>query len=184
MSMAELKRKFMKFLPRQPLASIQKQSPRSPGGSVAGNRSPSRHAVSIIPKEARRKLRSSSFSAREPSSPKVSCMGDVDQLMKRKRKKKKKRKARKQQGCDEKDVKKKMLLWIFKASSGGDHRRQCDQIISQGESGGKVLEKDRAELHTHGMINVVPSLGTMKKFASGRGALSDFDHKLPQLSAG
>ncbi|XP_028787342.1 uncharacterized protein At1g76070-like [Neltuma alba] len=167
--LAELKSKFLKFLPRQPVASIQKPN-LSPSRSVAGNRSPSRN-VSIVPKEARRKLRSSSFSAREPSSPKVSCMGEVEQLVK---KKKKKRKARKHQSTEKAVKKEKTLLWIFKGS--GDHQCETSERKSGKALDLELAEKDKAQN--------VPSLGTMKKFASGRGALSDFDIKLSQLSAG
>ncbi|KAI9109717.1 hypothetical protein K1719_019347 [Acacia pycnantha] len=175
--LAELKSKFLKFLPRQPVASIHKSS-LSPSGSVAGNRSPCRNNVSIIPKEARRKLRSSSFGAREPSSPKVSCMGDVDQLMKRKKKKKKKKKKKTcthQSGDEKSDKKEKMLPWIFKGSGGDHHQRNSGKALDLG-----LGEKEKAQHNTES----VPSLGTVKKFASGRGTLADFDAKLAQLSTG
>ncbi|XP_054823933.1 uncharacterized protein At1g76070-like [Prosopis cineraria] len=174
--LAELKSKLLKFLPRQPVASIQKPN-LSPSRSVAGNRSPC-HIVSIFPKEARRKLRNSSFSAREPSSPKVSCMGEVDQLMKKKKKgKKKKTKARDHQSTGKAVKKEKMLLWIFKGSD--------DQCEISPRKGGEALdlevaEKAKAQRHAQN----APSLATMKKFPSGRGTLSDFDVKLAQLSSG
>ncbi|KAK4262024.1 hypothetical protein QN277_027638 [Acacia crassicarpa] len=177
----QLKSKFLKFLPRQPVASIHKSS-LSPGGSVAGNRSPCRQIVSIIPKEARRKLRSSSFGAREPSSPKVSCMGDVDQLMKRKKKKKKKKKktCTHQSGDENADKKEKTLPWIFKGRGGDHHQWEISQRKSGKALDLELGEKEKAQHCTES----VPSLGTMKKFASGRGTLDDFDAKLAQLSTG
>uniref|UniRef100_A0A5B7BNF0 Uncharacterized protein n=1 Tax=Davidia involucrata TaxID=16924 RepID=A0A5B7BNF0_DAVIN len=38
--------------------------------------------ISIIPAEARRKPKNSSFEAQEPTSPKVSCMGQIKRKMK------------------------------------------------------------------------------------------------------
>ncbi|KAF7829007.1 uncharacterized protein G2W53_020171 [Senna tora] len=180
--LVQMKDKFLKFLPRQPVASMafQIQNPTlSPSRSVAGggNRTPPRsHIVSIIPKEARRKLRSSSFSAREPTSPKVSCMGEV------KGKKKKKKGARKNKASEakesaaaEKVKKEKTLLWIFKGTYG-----ECESPKESSRSGKALvleLEEKKAPSDTE---SPVPSLGTMKKFASGRGTLSDFGVKLAQ----
>jgi len=110
--------------------------------------------VSIIPREVRRKRRGESFSAREPSSPKVSCMGQVQGKKKRKARKQKKAQAQKDptKSIDSVGEWKKIVLWIRKGSDEGRKH--------------KVLEEKKVE---------APSLNTMKKFASGRGSLYDFD---------
>ncbi|XP_027362877.1 uncharacterized protein At1g76070-like [Abrus precatorius] len=142
----EIKRKLLKFLSKQPATILMFHKP-TPNPCRS---SPAR--VSIIPKEARRKHnKGGSFSAREPSSPKVSCMGQVQG--KKKKKGKTQRKAQqistKNNGTVEN---KKILLWIPKGS---------DEGLKREENGSATME--------------APSLNTMKKFASGRGVLYDFD---------
>ncbi|RZC30257.1 hypothetical protein D0Y65_001714 [Glycine soja] len=163
----QVKRNFLKFLTKQPAAAlvVAFQNPTR----MSPCRSPAR-VVSIIPKEARRKHKGETFSAREPTSPKVSCMGQVQG---------KKRKARKQKRAQAQDQaqahkdptkntnsigeKKEILLWIQKGSDEGRKR--------------KVLEEKRAS----GTVEA-PSLNTMKKFASGRGSLYDFDVTIAERS--
>ncbi|KAK7406871.1 hypothetical protein VNO78_08506 [Psophocarpus tetragonolobus] len=146
----QIKSNFIKFLTKQPAALVVAfQNP-----TISPCRSPTR-VVSIIPREARRKHRGESFSAREPTSPKVSCMGQVQG-----KKKTKARKQKRAQAQAQKDpTKNKILLWIQKGSDVG--RRQ------------KVLEEKKT---ASGTVDVeAPSLNTMKKFASGRGSLYYFD---------
>ncbi|CAL0313103.1 unnamed protein product [Lupinus luteus] len=162
--LSKMKRKLFKFLPKQSVASsiAFHQNPNlSPTTIVPtkGCRS-SVTKVSIIPKEARRKHRSASFSAREPGSPKVTCMGKIKCKKREKTHKKKmvKEIISLKNGdddyvpCDEK--KENILLWIFK---GRDEE--------EGQKGNE--EKEDREL--------APSLGKMNKFTSGRGSLCDFD---------
>ncbi|OIW09629.1 hypothetical protein TanjilG_28228 [Lupinus angustifolius] len=159
-----MKRKLFKYLPKQSVASsiAFHQNPNlSPSSSVPtkGCRS-SVTKVSIIPKEARRKHRSASFSAREPGSPKVTCMGKVKCKKREKTHNEKMVQVSVKKNdddfvpCDEK--KENILLWIFK---GRDE-----------EEGPKGNEE---KLDTQ----IAPSLGMMNKFASGRGSLCDFDVK-------
>ncbi|XP_057723404.1 uncharacterized protein At1g76070-like [Arachis stenosperma] len=166
---SKLKNKLFKFFLTQPVvASMALQNPTmSPNNSVSKRGCRSHHGfkVSIVPKEVRRKHRSASFrSNNEPSSPKVSCMGDV--------KCKKKRMALKQKRVEETIITKrnddvpceqkkgKVLLWIFKGQkqSGGNK--------------GFVLEEKAQE---NSQVIAAPSLGAMKKFKGGRGSLRDFD---------
>ncbi|KAE9614581.1 hypothetical protein Lal_00012148 [Lupinus albus] len=167
---SKMKRKLFKFLPKQSVASsiAFHQNPNlSPSSNVPtkGYRS-SVTKVSIIPKEARRKHRSASFSAREPSSPKVTCMGKV--------KCKKREKTHKQKmvqkisvknddsdPCDEK--KENILLWIFKGRDEEEGQKGNDEK-------GFVLEEEKQDTQI-----AAPSLGKMNKFSSGRGSLCDFD---------
>ncbi|MED6121341.1 hypothetical protein PIB30_029224 [Stylosanthes scabra] len=175
---SKLKKKLFKFLPTQPVvASRTLQNPTmSPNNSVSSKRGSGSHhkhisKVSIVSKEVRRKHRSVSFrSNNEPSSPKVSCMGQVQC-------KKKKRIALQQKKVEEnndhvpiQEKKGKVLLWIFKGQkqSGG----------GSGNNEGFVLEE---KVQEDSQVIAAPSLGAMKKFTSGRGSLSGFDFTLSEI---
>jgi len=148
----KIKTTFLKFLSKQPPVSLAGyQNP-----TLSPCRSPTTHVVSLFPKEARRKhKRGISFSPKEPTSPKVSCMGEI------KSKKKKKKKDKKlPKGIQDVVPNKNVLLWISKGSYEG------------GRQGGK--EKESA------IVSVPPTLDTMKKFTSGRGSLCDFDATLSE----
>ena len=164
--LSQMKNKFFKFLPKQPVASMAFQNPTMSPSTSVSTRGCRSHAlkVSIVPKEARRKHRSGSFRSHEPTSPKVSCMGQV--------KCKKKSKAPKQKRVQETRTKKgdyvpchekkgKVLPWIFKGGSGEEQKQSGK---------GFVLEEKAPET-----VKLAPSLGAMKKFTSGRGSLCDFD---------
>ncbi|MED6111813.1 hypothetical protein PIB30_055734 [Stylosanthes scabra] len=178
---SKLKNKLFKFLPTQPVvASMTLQNPTmSPNNSVSkrgGSGSHHKHIskVSIVSKEVRRKHRSVSFrSNNEPSSPEVSCIGQVQC------KKKKKRMVLQQKRVVEEnkdhvlpiqEKKGKVLLWIFKGQkqSGGG---------GSGNNKGFVLEEKAQE---DSEVIAAPSLGAMKKFTSGRGSLCDFDFTLAE----
>ncbi|XP_057763352.1 uncharacterized protein At1g76070-like [Arachis stenosperma] len=156
--LSQIKNKFLKFLPKEPVASMGIQNP---------SLSPRRPPVSIIPKEARRNhKRGTSFSAKEPSSPKVSCIGQVERKKKNKNKNKNHKNIQKNQIHKNIDSvlspEKKILLWIAKGN--------CNEGSKQSGKAFVLEEKESA----------TPTLGTMKKFASGRGTLSDFDFTLEQ----
>ncbi|CAJ2635854.1 hypothetical protein L195_g005735 [Trifolium pratense] len=155
--LSQMKNKFFKFLPKRPVASVSSyQNPTlSPNTSVTTSRK-----VSIIPKEARRKHRSISFSAREPTSPKVSCMGQVKCKKKRKVKRVDQSSTKKSDSVTSHENKK-VLFWDFKGS--------CESPTQSVKA--FVLEENEV---------VAPSLGSMKKFVSGRGSLSDFDANLAE----
>ncbi|XP_061346111.1 uncharacterized protein At1g76070-like [Gastrolobium bilobum] len=156
---SQIKSKFFKFLSKQPITSVSFRSP-----TVSPCRSPTR-IVSIIPKEARRKHKGGSFSAKEPTSPKVSCMGQVQSKKNRKAQKRKRvqqppKKNNNSVRCPEK----KILLWISKGSDKG--RKQSGKGFVSEEKAQDTLK--------------APSLDTMKKFTSGRGSLYDFDVTLAE----
>ncbi|MED6193803.1 hypothetical protein PIB30_022854 [Stylosanthes scabra] len=152
--LSQIKNKFLRFLPKEPVASVSIQSP-----SLSPRRSP----VSIIPKEARRRhRRGTSFTSKEPSSPKVSCIGQVERK-KNKNKNQKIKENQKHKNIDSvPSPEKKILLWISKGS-----------CIEASKQSGKAFVLEEKESAT-------PTLGTMKKFASGRGTLSGFDFTLEQ----
>ncbi|KAJ1403896.1 hypothetical protein SESBI_27020 [Sesbania bispinosa] len=154
--LSQFKSKFLKFLSKQPVTLVAFQNP-----NLSPCRSPSTHVVSIIPKEARRKHKGGSFSAREPTSPKVSCMGQVQCKKKRKTQKRKRVQQPPTKNNDSvRGPENKVLLWISKGSEE-EGRKQV------------LEEKESATVKA-------PSLGTMKKFASGRGTLYDFDATLAE----
>lgn len=147
----QMKNKLFKFLPKRPVASMafQNPPPLSPSGSVTTKAC--RNRVSIIPKEARRKHRTGSFSKREPTSPKVSCIGQVEGKKMRKVQKQKKVQAKKSDNVPQRE-KKKTLLWSF--TENGESPKQRDEAPSA--------------------MSPAPSLGTMKKFSGGRKSMADF----------
>jgi hypothetical protein len=156
----KIKATFLKFLSKQPMSLVAFQNP-----TLSPCRSPTTHGVSLFPKEHRRKhKRGISFSPKEPTSPKVSCMGQV------KCKKKKKKDMKLHKGVQQVSTKnndsvrcheKKLLVWISMGSYEG------------GKQGGE--EKNSAMVSS-----VPPTLDSMKKFTSGRGSLYDFDVTLSE----
>lgn len=159
----KIKTTFLKFMSKQPV-SISLVTFQNP--TLSPCRSPTTHVVSLFPKEARRKQkRGISFSPKEPTSPKVSCMGQVN--CKKKKMKEKEKKLHKEVVSNKKNDsvrchEKKVLVWISKGSCEG--RKQ----------GGE-------EEKTSAMVSSVPpSLDAMKKFTSGRGSLYNFDATLSE----
>lgn len=112
--------------------------------------------TSIIPSEARRKPKNgSSFDTREPTSPKVSCLGQITN-----KKKPNKKPKPKNIGCFIQEVK-----VVKKRRKKGVKE---NMVIDDGPK-----SKDKADGSNVGIL-VVPSLGEMKRFTSARGVLSEF----------
>lgn len=164
----EMKGKILKFL-TQAASKITftntLTSPRVSTSSGKGLTSP-RPIISIIPAEARTKPKNGSFEAKEPTSPEVSCFGQVN-------KKKKKSKLSNKRVCPPpqretlqiscpKEVKKQKPKpkspSMFKFLKG--HKKS-------GKYDGLVDEPVAAER--------VPSLGQMNQFSSARGVLTNFE---------
>ncbi|PIN01373.1 hypothetical protein CDL12_26115 [Handroanthus impetiginosus] len=180
---AKSKNKILKFLPKAAQAAVSFQNlPFSPRGrdkrsdlnaqrlKTHQNRGFSAPIVSMIPAEARRKLKNFE-SQEEPTSPKVSCMGQIKQKSKISEKKhaslpkefkpEKVIKARRR-GPDS-DIKKKRS-GIKKIFGGG---RKSDDLIDEG----KTPIEDGA-----------PSLGQMRRFASSRDTFANFDWRTVRIS--
>jgi len=139
--LSQMRSNLVKFLRKQPATLVVAFQNPTPSPC----RSPAR-MVSIIPREVRRKRRGESFSAREPTSPKVSCMGQVQG--------KKKRRARKQKKAQ------------AQSHAQKDPTKIIDSVGEWKKIVHKVLEEKTVE---------APSLNAMKKFSSGRGSFYDFD---------
>ncbi|XP_077246275.1 uncharacterized protein At1g76070-like [Tasmannia lanceolata] len=113
--------------------------------------------ISIIPAEARRKTKNGSFDTREPTSPKVSCIG---QIKHKKRINKAKLPSTQKEDKDKKKNSKSSpkspssLIKIFRIGRKSDATPE------------KVDLPDRA-----------PTLSQMKQFSSARNALADFEWK-------
>ncbi|OWM66482.1 uncharacterized protein At1g76070-like [Punica granatum] len=159
---SRLKGKMLNFLPRVASTAVTfKSPPISPRKPPPG--SSSRQAgASVIPKDARRRLKNGSFDAREPGSPIVSCVGQV-------KKKKNKDMALTMTArlppttSDHKEEAKKKdttmaILKLFKGKKLQGEKSRRDNGAGSGKN-----EKS------------APSLGHLKQFASSRGVLANFD---------
>ncbi|XP_062023623.1 uncharacterized protein At1g76070-like [Rosa rugosa] len=164
---SKLKIKILKFLSQAAAPAVTYKSPPA---------SPRNPIVSIIPKEARRKPRngSSSFATKEPTSPKVSCMGQV----KGKKKKKKSKSKPKQVGPPPPPPQESTSLAL---SVPKEKTFKVSNVIPKVLINNKGKTKDDGSVATSSLSRTsrvperVPSLGQMKRFESGRGVLSDFD---------
>lgn len=161
---SKLRIKILKFLSQAAAPAVTYKSPPP---------SPRNPIVSIIPKEARRKPRngsSSTFAAKEPISPKVSCMGQV------KDKKKKKSKPKPKLVCSPPPQEGTSLaLCIPKEKTFKVSKVIPKVLIKQGKTKDDgVIATSSSSTSSRGPERV-PSLGQMKRFESGRGVLSDFD---------
>lgn len=123
--------------------------------------------VSMIPEEARRK-KDQSFE--EPTSPKVSCMGQIIKHKKTKTKTKTKKVTKKSVSLP-KDMKP-ATTGNGVVSSSKEMKKQASKLMRM-FGGAKSVNKCEDEGNSLG--NDVPGLGRMRKFASGRDSLGDFD---------
>ncbi|KAG6608614.1 hypothetical protein SDJN02_01563, partial [Cucurbita argyrosperma subsp. argyrosperma] len=140
----------MKLFPRAASALIFHNPPKSPG------RENRQVKISIIPKEAQSKSNSSGFETPEPTSPKVSCIGQI------KHKKKMKEIARNA------------------AKISQPKKRHPPSVIKRILTGGKILGRAKsnhvaAPSRNHRGGGKPPRLNQMKRFSSGRDTLASFD---------
>ncbi|KAL9464728.1 hypothetical protein AB3S75_002353 [Citrus x aurantiifolia] len=136
--------------------------PLSPVKAGAGTRK-----IPIIPKEARRKPKNSSFQQKEPASPKVSCMG---QVIKKKNKCKPNRLKQPQHAIvkEEEEKKVSIMMKIFKAASA--------KGANKNGGGVKVDVADRDHRSGPGVVvQRVHSLSEISQHASGRGSGSSLE---------
>ncbi|XP_022139168.1 uncharacterized protein At1g76070 [Momordica charantia] len=146
--------KIMKLLPRAASAVTFHNPPYSPGRGFSGP-----VKISIIPNEARTKSKNSGFETPEPTSPKVSCIGQI------KHKKRMKELAKRTAKVEISEPKK-------------QHPSAVKRILT----GGRVLGRAKSNVaagNLRGCEKPPPApvlgLNQMKRFSSGRGALANFD---------
>ena len=167
---SKLRSKLLRFLIPHAASAVTFQSPPlSPGKAVATPRGSSSPSISIIPPEVRRKPKTASFDAREPTSPKVSCMGHVKNTKKIKRKPKRVSvslpppppQATVGVSCP-KEVEEKKAQETVKIGFKGPKQGGMADVFF-------YLEEQTVQ-------EQAPSLGQIKRFSSARaGALSNFD---------
>lgn len=164
------KSKIMKLLPRaaSAVAVTFHNPPISPSREnrpVAGRGFSGPMKISIIPQEARSKSKNSGFETPEPTSPKVSCIGQIKH--------------------------KKKLKELVKSSAARvevseQKKRHPPSAIKRILTGGKVLGRAKSKVAAAPAGNRrgggkpplperAPGLNQMKRFSSGRGALANFD---------
>ncbi|XP_004289067.1 PREDICTED: uncharacterized protein At1g76070-like [Fragaria vesca subsp. vesca] len=181
---SKLRMQILKFLSQAAAPAVTYKSPPA---------SPRHPIVSIIPREARRKPRngSSSFASKEPTSPKVSCMGQVKG--KNKKKKKKKSKPKPKQVCPPPPEESTSLaLCVPKEKTFRVSNVIPKLLMNQGKTKDDGSVATSSLSRTSRAAERVPSLGHMKRFESRRGVLSDFDltevddepHRLDNLKIG
>uniref|UniRef100_A0A9I9CHM8 Uncharacterized protein n=2 Tax=Cucumis melo TaxID=3656 RepID=A0A9I9CHM8_CUCME len=154
------KSKFMKFLPRAASAVNFHNPPVSPGREtrpLAGRGFSGPMKFSIIPRDARiTKSNNSGFETPEPTSPKVSCIGQI------------------------KHKKKLKDLAKTAAATVESKNRLPPSRIKRIFTGGKVLGRAKssvagAQTGKAPLPERAPGVNQMKRFSSGRGALANFD---------
>ncbi|GAA0172142.1 hypothetical protein LIER_26027 [Lithospermum erythrorhizon] len=131
--------------------------------------------ISIIPQEARNKSKNSEteFDTHEPTSPRISCMGQI---------KNRKKLSKKKNVLSQKDVHKNhespASHAVKKKPSNGGFLGLFGNAKCGRKSSGAFLEKPKE------MTNVAPNLGQMRRFASGRESLANFDWTKAQIAPG
>lgn len=160
------KSKLLNFLPRAASVVMFQNPPFSPNrekrssdnqNKIKANAAKgfSGPIISIIPKEARKKVKNGSFESQEPTSPKVSCMGQIKHKQKI-HKAKRVSPPRPPQEAEPKPqpIKKKPST--------------MKRLFSMKKSYGSTVDKPSVPERA-------PSLDQMKRFSSGRDAFSNFD---------
>lgn len=126
--------------------------------------------VSIIPKDAQHKKRSSSGRGVEPTSPKISCMGQIKNKKKIKIKKKVSAAERKKKKKTEKPRRRRRL---FCSCFKGLFRRK----VRPGEDPPEKKVEERRETKRLPALApaAAPRLGQIRRYQSGRDTLAGFD---------
>lgn len=164
---------ILKFLPKAAAAAASavtfQNHPFSPGREKRFHHHHHNHKgfsgpiISIIPAEARNR-KSNNETNQEPTSPKVSCIGQIKQ-----RKKKKK------------IIKTPVVLLEKIPSKKKSSRSNFRNLFQRGRKSDAA--DDISISSSHVLQNRAPCLNHMKKFASGReGNLSNFDWKNVQIT--
>ncbi|KAJ4967008.1 hypothetical protein NE237_018857 [Protea cynaroides] len=158
----------------------------------------SNKGFSLIPAEARRKSRNGSFDATEPTSPKVSCMGQIKHKHKKLKNKNQKKLKSTRDSCklesSPREEKKKPSSAILINSSTLSTRRDFCKLESSTKEEKKkpsstilrifrnkksdnsdVVFDDPDKEASVQIQDRAPSLGQMKRFASGHDYLANFD---------
>lgn len=174
--------KFLTMIPKA-AASFRFQNPQfSPGrDKQRSNQEHKNHMnkgfsgpISIVPQEARNKSKNSAneFDTHEPTSPRISCMGQI---------KNRKRLSKKRTALPQKDLSK-----TEESTSSPLGKKQSSSGGFLGLFGNaKCARKlDAFDPKPKEMSNLAPNLGHMRRFASGRESLANFDWTKAQIAPG
>ncbi|KAG6388482.1 hypothetical protein SASPL_149910 [Salvia splendens] len=151
------KNKILRLLPKAAQAAVSFQNPAFSPGRAKGFSGP------MIPAEARGK--SKNFETQEPTSPKISCMGQI---------KHKKKMCKKQTS----------LPRGFKPAVNPGPER-VDKAQSSGSGLMKMFSgrrKSDASIDKPPLAERAPSLSQMRRFASSRDTFAGFDWKAAQIT--
>ncbi|WOK94667.1 serine/arginine-rich splicing factor SR45a isoform X1 [Canna indica] len=173
------RRSLIGFLPNRASFSHIPYHPHSPGReNHLQRRGFSGPMVSIVPMEARRKQKNGGFETpQEPTSPKVTCMGQIKLRKMAARCNKINKAPKRPPVVDPSDADRKPppssfnIRWMFRrkarssAVSGGG-----DSSDAAAEGGGARVVATASPARVR-----APLLGQMRRFASGRESLGDFD---------
>eukprot|EP00262_Sarcandra_glabra_P019096 TRINITY_DN7087_c1_g1_i1.p1 TRINITY_DN7087_c1_g1~~TRINITY_DN7087_c1_g1_i1.p1 ORF type:complete len:224 (+),score=33.20 TRINITY_DN7087_c1_g1_i1:112-783(+) len=141
---------FFSFIPKNAAFSFSNPPDNSSKLKHNHGRGFSGPLFSIVPVEERRQTKNGSFGPQEPTSPKVSCIGQIKHKKKLCSKSKRispPRKAEKKPSFAFRN--------IFKGAKKSDRKSELEA----------------------GEPSIPPSLGNLRKFSSGRNAFADFDWK-------
>ncbi|CAK9178379.1 unnamed protein product [Ilex paraguariensis] len=190
---AKSKNNLLKLLPKAASAVTFHNLPFSPGknkrSEVNANKLKthvgkgfSGPIISIIPAEARRKSKNSSFSAQEPTSPKISCMGQI----KHRNKKIKNKPKEFNPFSSPLEVKNKPSM-IKRVSSPAEIKKKASafrNIFSGPQSAGRKLDvSSESDDHNKSKLpNTAPGLNQMRRFASSRDNFANFDWTSVQIA--
>lgn len=164
---------ILRLLPKVAAAIRFQNPPFSPGRdniitklkphAAANNKGFSGHSVCLIPHEARiRKAKNESFGAQEPTSPKVSCMGQI----------KHKKKDIKRSVSLPQDRPKPALLSPRMVKR---HASKLKKMFITAKLGKKSNASPVDDDKKPSLADKAPRLNQMKRFASGRDAFASFD---------
>ncbi|CAN4123036.1 unnamed protein product [Withania somnifera] len=170
------KNMILKFLPKAVAATVIFQNhPFSPGREKRfhhnNHKGFSGPIISIIPVEARNRSKSNNVTNQEPTSPKVSCIGQIKQ-------RKNIKKTKKEAGTSTKTQPQVVLDKV--PSKKKSSRSNFRNLFQRGR---KSDPAHNTSIISSDVQNTAPCLSHMRKFTSGReGSLSNFDWKNVQIT--
>ncbi|KAK9271189.1 hypothetical protein L1049_026779 [Liquidambar formosana] len=172
---AKSKNKILKFLPKAASAVTFQNPPFSPGREKRLDNASKLRAYAgrgfsgpiMIPVEARRKSKNESFDTQEPTSPKVSCMGQI--------KHKKKIHKSKRASPPKNVIKPVSSSKEVKKQKPKELKKQTSTIRNLFRSTKPGRKSDATADRPPLVPDRAPSLSQMKRFASGRESFASFD---------
>ncbi|XP_065882065.1 uncharacterized protein At1g76070 [Euphorbia lathyris] len=175
------KNNFMKFLskPAPFSPSRDKRSDHNKRVKPHAAKGFSGQIVSLIPDEARRRSKNSSFETQEPTSPKISCMGQIKH-----KKKITTTTTTTNHKSNNSDTPKQLESRI--ASTPQPQAKKRPSAIKKLLSGGLKPDhgrrrSDASVYDKQPLTDRAPPLSQLKRFASGRDTLADFDWSSSQI---